>query len=307
MSCNTDNGGVEPASGTIAEIVANSPNLSMLQSALVRTGLDADLDASGSMTLLAPTNTAFTLYLANSNLISINDIPVPDLRQLLLNHVLGARVDATLLRTLGKNYTETLADGPAANTNLALFFNATGQNIIFNGNAIVEDADIPATNGLVHIVDNVIDLPTLYTFVQSNDAFSELNTALTTATPGTNFMNTLSGSTTLTLFAPSNQAIDDWLDTNSAWTTVIDIEEGYLTAVLQHHLINGNVRSSDITNGETATSLEGDLLTFSTANGGVDITDGSGNTGISVVVGDIQATNGVLHAVEKVLLPDTSN
>lgn len=307
VSCSTDDDGVDPPTNTIAEIVANSANLSMLQEALVRANLESSLQASGSKTLFAPTNAAFTVFLANANFADIEAVPVPVLQQLLLNHVLGDRVDQSILRAVGKNYTETLADGPLADTNLALYFDATGASIILNGTAEVEEADIPATNGLVHVVDAVLDLPTLATFVQANDAFSQLTLALTTATPGTNFMTTLSGTANYTLFAPPDAAFDELLDSNTAWTTVNDIDEALLTSVLQHHLINGAVSSSDIINNQTATSLEGDLLTFSTANGELNITDGSGNENILVVVGDIMAVNGVLHAIEKVMLPDTGN
>lgn len=307
LSCTSNDDAPEPASGNISEIIANNPDLSMLKSALDRAGLTATLAASGSMTLLAPNNTAFTVFLANANYTSIDEIPVPTLKQVLLNHVVGSRLDESLLRTLAKNYTETLADGPVANTNLALFFDATTADIVFNGEAKIKKVDIPATNGLVHIIDAVLNPPTLATFIKANDAFSELNTALTTATPGTNFMFMLSGTALFTIFAPPDAAIDDLLDSNPSWSTVNDIDEAYLTSVLQHHIINGNLRSSDISDNQTAASLEGDLLTFSTANGQIDITDGSGNSDITVVVANIQASNGVLHAIEKVLLPDTSN
>lgn len=307
ISCETNDDGPPPATNTIAEIVSSSANLTTLQRALERSGLDATLQGSGSYTVLAPTNAAFDLFLAVANFPSIEDVPVPVLEQLLLNHVLAARVDASVLRALGKNYTETLADGPGTDTNLALFFDATGADIIFNGTSEVLDADISATNGIVHVVDTVLDFPTLATFVQANDAFEQLALALTTATPGTDFIETLSGTTQYTVFAPADEAFETLLDSNPAWTTVNDIEEGLLTSVLQHHLIDGNVRAEDIANNDTAASLEGDLLTFSTANGVLEITDGSGNSGITVVVGNIQAYNGVLHAIDEVLLPDTTN
>ena len=307
VSCSTNDDGIDPATNTIAEIVANSPNLSILQEALVRADLESSLQASGSKTLFAPTNTAFTIFLANANFANIDEVPVPVLQQLLLNHVLGARVDVSILRAVGKNYTETLADGPVADTNLALYFDAIEATIELNGIAEVEEADIPATNGLIHIVDAVLNLPTLATFVQANDAFEQLTLALTTATPGTNFMTTLSGTANYTLFAPPDSAFEELLDSNAAWTTVDDIDEALLTSVLEHHLVNGAIVSADISDNETATSLEGDLLTFSTSDGELDITDGSGNANITVVVGDIIAVNGVLHAVNKVMLPDTTN
>lgn len=307
VSCSSNDDSGPKSEGTIAEIIANNPNLSTLQIALERTGLDATLQNPGSRTVLAPTNAAFDLFLTLANFASVNDVPVDVLEQVVLNHVLGTRVDESLLRSIGKNYTETLADGPATGSKLALFFDATGSVITFNGNVNVTDADIPADNGLIHIIDAVNSFPTLTTFVESNDAFSNLNAALTTATPGTNFMSTLSGTTLYTLFAPADIAFDELLDTNASWTTVNDIDETLLTSILQHHIVSGNLRSSDISNNETAITLEGDSILFTTANGQIDITDGSGNAGITVAIANIQAINGVLHVINQVMLPDTSN
>ncbi len=306
-SCTSDDNNAPVADGTIAQLIANSPDLSVLQAAIVRAGLETEFESSGNLTLFAPTDTAFNLFLATANFPSIDDVPVPVLQRLLLNHVLGARVDENLLRAIGKNYTETRADGPVSNTKLALFIDATSATIVLNGASDITDSDNAATNGILHVVDKVLDFPTLATFIQSNDAFSQLNLALTTATPATDFTATLSGSTNYTIFAPADVAFDELLDTDPTWNTVNDIEETLLTAVLQHHVISGNVRSTDISNNETAVTLEGDLIEFSTANGVVDITDGAGNAGITVIVANIQAVNGVLHAVDQVLLPDTSN
>ena len=77
--------------------------------------------------------------------------------------------------------------------------------------------------------------------------------------------------------------------------------------MLQHHVSNGNLRSEDITDESTVTTLEGDDITFSLSLGIVTITDGSGNTDIVLAVADIQAANGVMHLITKVMIPDTVN
>ncbi len=306
-SCNNDDDGIIESNDSIADIAIGSPNLSNLVAALERADLVTTLQGSGSFTVLAPTNAAFDTFLATAGFASIDDVPVDVLRQILLNHVVGSRIESATLIALGKNYTETLADGPTAGTNLALYFDASGAGVEFNGVSDVIDADIPASNGVIHTVNAVIDLPTVVTFVTADDNFEQLTTALTTATPGTNFADILSGTGPFTVFAPADTAFDALLDSNPAWNTVNDIEEGLLTSVLLHHVLNGNVRSTDITDDSTAPTLEGDNLTFSTADGGVAITDGAGNDGADVVVADIQAKNGVIHLVDQVLLPDTNN
>ena len=89
--------------------------------------------------------------------------------------------------------------------------------------------------------------------------------------------------------------------------------EDDLVPILQHHVVAGaNVRSGDLTpNGDTpATTLEGDAITITLpgTNGNIaDVTDGAGNIGIGIDAVDVQAINGVIHVLDTVLIPDTTN
>lgn len=306
LSCNSDDDGV-PSGETIFDIASANPNLSTLVEALERTDLVSTLDGPGTFTVLAPTNAAFDLFLASGNFAGIDDVPVAVLRELLLNHVIGSSIDALTFRTLARNYAETLAAGPTSGTNLSLYFDATGTAIELNGASSVIDENIQASNGIIHTVDAVIDFPTVVTFVTNDINFITLTEALTTATPNTDFAAILSGTGPFTVFAPAEIAFETLLDTNDDWNTVDDIEEDLLTAVLQHHVVNDNLRSEDITDQSTATTLEGDDITFSLSVGDVTITDGTGNSDILLAVDNIQAANGVIHLITKVMIPDTTN
>jgi len=168
-------------------------------------------------------------------------------------------------------------------------------------------AYIVASNGVIHTVDAVIDLPTVVTFATADPTFSTLVQALTELTPSTDFVSVLSaqdgaGSDPFTVFAP----------TNDAFAALASIPgEADLTPILQHHVVAGaNVRSGDLSDGATATTLEGDMITINLPGTGdniADITDGAGNTGIGIDAVDVQAINGVIHVVDTVLIPDTSN
>ncbi|WP_297798583.1 fasciclin domain-containing protein [uncultured Eudoraea sp.] len=306
LACNNDDDGA-PSGETIFEIASANPNLSTLVEALELTDLVNTLDGPGTFTVLAPTNAAFDLFLASGNFAGIGDVPVTVLRELLLNHVIGSSIDALTFRTLARNYAETLAEGPTSGTNLSLYFDATGAAIELNGASSVVDENVQASNGIIHTVDAVIDFPTVVTFVTNDINFITLTEALTTATPNTDFASILSGTGPFTVFAPAEIAFETLLDTNANWNTVDDIEEGLLTAVLQHHVVNDNLRSEDITDQSTATTLEGDDITFSLSIGDVTITDGSGNSDILLAVDNIQASNGVIHLITKVMIPDTTN
>lgn len=311
-SCNSDdNDGPARPAENIVELAVATPELSTLVEALQRANLTDELEASGPFTVLAPSNAAFTTFLGQNNFTSIQDVPVDALTQILLNHVIGDELGSSALTTLQRNYTATLAEGPSNGSFLSLYFDATN-GIEFNGvsSVVAGGADILASNGTVHIVDAVIDLPTVVTFVSEDINFEQLTTALTTATPGTDFATVLSGDGPFTVFAPVDQAFDELLDSNPDWSSLTDIDEPLLTAVLQHHVAPGNNRSSALSEGLNLTTLEGDDITISLQVNApfiASITDGAGNDDVNIGFVDIQARNGVIHLIDQVMLPNTDN
>lgn len=277
--------------------VAN-PGLSSLVAALTDGGNTTFTDLLSNeeelFTVFAPGNDAFSAFTnPNSN----------DINAILANHVvMGA---AAFRSDLTNTYYTTEAEF-ATDENLSLYVN-TDDGVTLNGTSSVVMADIVASNGVIHTVDAVIDLPTVVTFATADPTFSTLVQALTELTPGTDFVSVLSaqdgnGSDPFTIFAP----------TNDAFASLASIPgEADLTPILQHHVVAGaNVRSGDLSDGATATTLEGDMITINLPGTGdniADITDGAGNTGIGIDAVDVQAINGVIHVVDTVLIPDTSN
>ena len=301
ISCsNDDDNTVTTQPQNIVEIALETPNLTSLVAAL--TAADGDLvtvlQGDGPFTVLAPTNDAFTAFLSANGFNTLEDVPTDVLTQILLNHVIMADVVANDLITSGAGYTNTLATGPNNNA-LSLYFN-TSDGVTFNGVSTVTQADIEATNGTIHIVDAVIGIPTVVTFAVADPSFSTLVTALTDLTPATDFVSTLEGEGPFTVFAPTNEAF-------SALPAIP--EEEALTQVLLYHVVGGNVTSSDLTNpGETtAESLQGDSITITLpgSEGNIaNITDASGATDIGIVAVDVQAGNGVIHVLNKVMIPN---
>ncbi len=283
--------------------VANS-DLTELVGALTAEGnttfTDLLSDSTTDFTVFAPVNTAFTAF-TNPNSNALDAI--------LSNHVIVGT--AAFSAGLTNSYVTTAAtnsDGDA----LSMYIN-TDDGVTLNGGSMVAAADIVATNGVIHAVDAVIDLPTVVTFAVADPTFSTLVTALTELTPETDFAGILSrsegGNTDginpdFTVFAP----------TNDAFAALASIpEEDVLTQVLLHHVVAGaNVRSTDLTQeGDTmATTLEGDSMTITLPGTGTniaDVTDGSGTTGIGIIAVDVQANNGVIHVLNQVMIPDTTN
>ena len=301
LSCSSDDDNtVTTQPQNIVEIALETPNLTSLVAAL--SAADGDLvtvlQGDGPFTVLAPTNDAFTAFLSANGFNTLEDVPTDVLTQILLNHVIMADVVANDLITSGAGYTNTLATGPNNNA-MSLYFN-TSDGVTFNGVSTVTQADIEATNGTIHIVDAVIGIPTVVTFAVADPSFSTLVTALTDLTPATDFVSTLEGEGPFTVFAPTNEAF-------SALPAIP--EEEALTQVLLYHVVGGNVTSSDLTNpGETtAETLQGDSITITLpgSEGNIaNITDASGATDIGIVAVDVQAGNGVIHVLNKVMIPN---
>jgi len=300
-SCSSDDdNAVVPQAQNIVEIALASPNLSSLVAAL--SAADGDLvnvlGGDGPFTVLAPTNEAFATFLAANNFGSLEEVPTDVLSQILLNHVIMANVTASDLTTAGAGYTNTSASGPNNNA-MSLYFN-TSDGVTFNGVSSVTTADIEASNGTIHIVDAVICIPTVVTFAAADPSFTTLVTALTELTPATDFVDILQGEGPFTVFAPTDDAF-------SALTEVPSEEP--LTQVLLYHVVAGNVTSSDLTNpGETtAETLQGDSITITLpgSEGTIaNVTDASGASDIGIVAVDVQAGNGVIHVLNKVMIPN---
>ncbi|MGX1930711.1 fasciclin domain-containing protein [Flagellimonas sp. 2504JD4-2] len=280
--------------------VAN-PNLTSLVAALTDGGnttfTDLLSDEGQDFTVFAPVNTAFDAFTnPNSN----------DLNAILSNHVIAGA--AAFSSGLTNSYVNTVAEFDT-NENLSLYIN-TDDGVKLNGSSNVAIADIVATNGVIHAVDAVIDLPTVVTFATADPNFSTLVQALTELTPSTDFVSVLSaqdgnGADPFTVFAPTNAAFDALASIPA---------EADLIPILQHHVIAGaNIRSGDLTpNGDTVTpaTLEGDTFTITlpgTNENIADVTDGAGNMGIGIDAVDVQAINGVIHVLDAVLVPDTTN
>jgi uncharacterized surface protein with fasciclin (FAS1) repeats len=79
-----------------------------------------------------------------------------------------------------------------------------------------------------------------------------------------------------------------------------------LTAILTYHVVAGEVLSGDLTDGQEVETVQGETLTVGVTDDGVTLTDASGNT-VNVVTADVEASNGVIHAIDGVLLPSAAS
>lgn len=294
VSCGDDE--EENDTQNIAEIATATDNLSSLVAALDAADLVSTLEGTGPFTVFAPTNEAFDKFLSDNGFAGVADVPVDVLKNILLNHVVSGKNISTGLTT---GYVESSATG--AGDNPMNMYISTDGGVTINGGSSVSTADIDASNGVIHIVDAVIGLPSVVTFATADPTFGTLVTALTRESLGVDYVGTLSGDGPFTVFAPTNDAFGALL-TELGVGGLGEIDDATLNAVLQYHVVNGaNVRSTDLTDGQVVSTFGGAEFTIDLSDG-ASITDGKGRNN-KIVVTDVQANNGVIHVVSTVLLP----
>ncbi|WP_232520489.1 MULTISPECIES: fasciclin domain-containing protein [Chryseobacterium] len=296
-SC-SDDSTTMPAPENIYEFLAADADLSNLKAAVDRAGLSATLSQSGSYTVFAPSNAAFNTFLQANGFSNLNAVPVDALKEILLNHVLSTEVKAANVTT---GYVSTLAKGAASSTrNLSMFINTNG-GVKINGISNVTATDIDANNGVIHKVDAVIGLPTIVTHATANPNFSTLVTALT-RNDMPNFVGILSGTANspFTVFAPTNAAFTSLLTELNA-PNLAAINTPTLENTLKYHVVTGaNVGSNNLTNNMNVNTFQGGSFTITTT-GGAKITDARGRVS-NIIATDVQCSNGIIHAIDKVLL-----
>ena len=303
LSCSDDDEVTTPTGpSNIVEIAMDTPDLSNLVAALsVADGNLVDVLSGGEFTVLAPTNEAFETFLAANGFMSLSDVPTDVLSNILLNHVITGTVNSTNLVDAGSGYSTTNASNMDGD-NLSLYFD-TSSGVTFNGISSVVAADIVASNGIVHVVDEVIALPTVVTFAASNPAFATLVAALTREDHTTDFLSILSTTTEpspFTVFAPTNDAFGSLLS-ELGLNALGDIPISTLEATLATHVVvEANVRSTDLVDGMPITTIGSPLTVSLTA--GAQLVD-TNNRVSNIVAVDVQAYNGVIHVIDKVLLP----
>lgn len=312
LSCETDSN-YEQETPSIANIAVSNPAFSTLEAAAVRGGVAVVLsnsnpnDPSGDYTVFAPTNDAFARLGLNEETLGV--LQVPFLTNTLLYHVSNGNL-------LENSITNGGTSASAIGVNRR--FITRGSDTYINGSKILA-TNVKASNGTVHVIDKVM-IATGVDIVQSAIA---LQTAQVFTGPELTFLveavlyaelaealTASEGSPSFTVFAPTDQAFKDLgtlLGLN--FTQPSDIrqlpKDLVATVLLNHVVANGGKFTSEL-NAGVITPLGGDPLTLGAFTNGTLTVTGAGNGGEvgNMGIPDVQATNGVVHVIDRVLLPN---
>ena len=255
-----------------------------LAAALGAAGLVDTLKGEGPFTVFAPTDDAFAKLPAGT----IDELLKPENKQaltdILLYHVVSGKVMAADVVNLTKATT------------------VLGKDVkikVDMGNVYINDAqviitDIETSNGVIHVIDSVILPPNdIVETALADGRFTTLAAALTAA----GLVDTLKGEGPFTVFAPTDDAFAK-LPAGTIDNLLKPENKQALTDILLYHVVSGNVMAADVVNLTSAPTVLGKDIKITVKDGKVFLNDT-----IQVIITDIEASNGVIHVIDAVLLP----
>jgi uncharacterized surface protein with fasciclin (FAS1) repeats len=302
---------------SIVEIAVKTPALSSLVAALQFASNDGDLvtllSNTGTFTVFAPTNAAFdalAVELLGAGKTAA-DLLVPankDLvRAVLQYHVLGSVVKKSAI-PLGKpidpvlagsdifkiDKVQVMANGKDHDDDMNALIITDGRN----RKAEIIATNIKANNGIVHVIDKVI-LPADKDIVQTAIASAPEFSILVEAVVAAGLVDALKAPGPLTVFAPTNAAFAALLTELHLTKAALLADTALLTRVLTYHVVPGLVLKADVPVGVPITTLQGGSFKV---DANFKITDQSARTS-NIVATDVLAKNGVIHVIDRVILP----
>lgn len=276
----------------IVGVAQADPQFSILVEAVVAAGLAATLQGTGPFTVFAPTNAAFAALLTELGVTKEALLAnKPLLTAVLTYHVLPAQVLAAGV-PLGKAITSVQGGVFKIESNAGLKL-TDGRNRVAN----ITKTDVTASNGVIHVIDKVI-LPAdkdVVATAQSLPDFSILVEAVVAA----GLVSTLKGTGPFTVFAPTNAAFAALLAELGVTKEALLANTALLTKVLTYHVVSGRVLKADVPVGMAIPTVQGESFTV---NAALKIIDRRGREA-GIVGTDVFASNGVIHVIDKVILP----
>lgn len=279
---------------SLVDIAASNEDFSTLVAAVEAAGLVDTLAGEEEFTVFAPTNDAFAVALEALGITAEELLASEDLSEILLYHVVPGKLMAE--DVLSQNLLTT-AEG-----NFALAY-ATEEGAFINEAQIVT-TDVEASNGVVHVIDAVI-LPPSYSSEASQSIvdiavadgrFGTLVTAVTEA----GLAETLADEGPFTVFAPTDDAFAASFESLGITAEELLADQETLTDILLYHVTVDGRNAEYVTGRESLPMLNGDVAPIELRDGGAFI------AGSQIVVTDIEASNGVIHVVDTVMLPPAS-
>ena len=265
-----------------------------LVTAVTAAGLVDTLKGAGPFTVFAPTDEAFAKLPAGTveNLLKPENLET--LKNVLLYHVVAGNVMAADVVTLDGKTADTVA-GSAVNISVK------DGNVFLNENVQVIITDIVTSNGVIHVIDAVLLPPAKLADIVDTAVADGRFTTLVAAVTAAGLVDTLKGEGPFTVFAPTDDVFAK-LPAGTVENLLKPENLETLKNVLLYHVVSGKVMAADVVtlDGKMAdTAFAGKSIAISVKDGKVYL-----NKTVQVIITDIETTNGVIHVIDTVLMPE---
>jgi len=269
---------------TIVNVAEENGNFTTLLTALNATNLTDTLKGEGPFTVLAPTDKAFAALPNGTIEALLND--TSKLKKILLFHVASQRLMAKDVVNMSNI---TTLEGQK------LQVNVTDKGVLV-GKAKIIMTDINASNGVIHEIDAVL-IPPEKDIVETAKDDGNFTTLLT-ALNATNLTDTLKGEGPFTVLAPTDKAFAA-LPEGTIETLLNNTSK--LKKILLFHVVSQRLMAKDVVNMSNITTLEGQKLPVNVTDKGVLVGKAK------IIMTDVNASNGVIHEIDTVLIPPENN
>ncbi|AUS06273.1 fasciclin domain-containing protein [Pseudotamlana carrageenivorans] len=303
---------------TISQIIIAREDFSIMESAMrliEESGsvkIISELNVPGSSTVFVPNDEVFQAWLDMNGIDDLALLDVALIERVILNHILEGEFNSSNLVS-GLTHSRALVGERGSEKNVSMYIDVSNGGVTVNAEASVITADVEANNGVIHVVNNVIELPVLLDFsvmvpslTTFYDAVQYADTARDADGNGPNLMAKLIDSeAALTLLMPNNDAFTDLL-VEQGVSNLTDLDPWFVADVISTQLINIAAISSqemiDIGGPFALPASNNELLQIDPIN--LTVSDPNSRTA-NFIPGliDITAVNGFVHTIDKVLLP----
>lgn len=275
----------------IIETADAAGSFKTLTAAIKAAGLTDTLRGKGPFTVFAPTDAAFAKLPAGTVESLLKPENKDQLIAILTYHVVPGSVTADQVTALKH---ATMVNGQRVNIAVA------GGKVTLDGQANVVKTDIMCTNGVIHVIDAVI-LPVQKTIPQVAAEAGSFST-LVAAIKAAGLAEALSGKGPFTVFAPTDEAFQK-LPAGTLESLLKPENKEKLAAILKFHVIPGAVYSDQAVKlSDSGKTLQGSSFQIKVKDGKVMI--GNSAAMANVTATDIESSNGVIHVIDTVLLPN---
>lgn len=270
--------------GDIVDTAVGAGNFKTLVAAVKAAGLVDTLKSKGPFTVFAPTDDAFARIPADV----LQDLLKPEnkdkLTSILTYHVVSGKVPART--AFGLNEAATVNGQKIA-------IRRNSGRLVIN-DSLVTVTDIECSNGVIHVIDKVL-MPESSNIPEVAAAAGQFSTLLAAVTEA-ELAETLSGKGPFTVFAPTDAAFAK-LPAGTVESLLKPENRKQLISILTYHVVSGRVYSADAVKLTSAPTLQGGPVKIELGGNGIQINDAK------VVTPDVEASNGVIHVIDSVLLP----